>query len=471
VLEMANSPLRAGVTRTDITPPVGIAHAGWGAQTHQRSEGADMPLYITALALERDGLRVAIVDVDILILSAEMDAAARKAVVAATGIPPQNVRIAYSHTHSGPAFISRWITEGADLAKAWLDALPEKVAATVAAAMMDMQSVHVASGVGECFINVNRRPVDAHGSRFTGRNWKDPVDHEVGVVALDTLDGNPLATLMVYACHPTIMGHENRLVTPDFPGPARRVVEQTVGGLCLFLQGAGGNQGPVHGFTGDLRVYRREGTKLGLEAARVRMSLDPFKRRERLVEILPSGADLGIYEDEPVSEPDDSLAVWWSEVDLPLRELEPPETLRARFEGFAAEVERLRASGESGKDLRMAVSRAQKANIALNCALLAARHGKNGHITVSVQAIRIGGAVLAAVPLEPFAEIGLEVKAKSPAARTFFSGFSNGHFNYLPTDIGIEEGGYEVAVSPFAAGSAGLVTQASLEAIERVWSL
>lgn len=435
-----------------------------------------MPLYVTALALENDGLRVAIVDVDILILSAGMDAEARDAVVAATGVPAQNIRIAYSHTHSGPAFISRWITEGADLAKEWLDALPGQITDTVQSAFSGMQPVNVASGAGSCDININRRPEDEHGSRFTGRNWKDPVDHEVGVVAMDTLAGDPLATLMVYACHPTIMGHANKMVTPDFPGPARRVVEQTVGGTCLFLQGAGGNQGPVHGFTGDLNVYRREGTKLGLEAARVRMDLDPFKRRERLVEILPSGADLGIYDDEPVSQPDDTLAVSWAEADLPLRELRPLQELETRFEEAAAEVDRLREAAVAGegesnpsKEMMLAISKAQKANIALNCVLLAERHAEDGHVSVSVQAIRIGETVLVAVPLEPFAEIGMDIKAKSPASRTFFSGFSNGHYNYLPTDIGIEEGGYEVDVSPFAAGSAGLVTQASLEAIERVW--
>ena len=56
--------LKAGAGRSDITPPVGIAHAGWGAQTHQVSEGNDMPLYVTALALSNADLQVAIVDID-----------------------------------------------------------------------------------------------------------------------------------------------------------------------------------------------------------------------------------------------------------------------------------------------------------------------------------------------------------------------------------------------------------------------
>lgn len=466
---MTRQTLLAGTARTNITPPVGIAHAGWGAQRHQVAEAVDMPLYVTALVLQKGDLTVAIVDIDILILNADMDAEARSAIVKATGIRAENIRLAYSHNHGGPAMMSRWITEGAGLADDWHAAIPAKAADAVAKAASALRPVVTSSGTGECRINVNRRPIDSHGSRFTGRNWNDPVDHEVGVVGLDLLDGSPLATLMVYACHPTMMGHDSTSITPDFPGPARQVVEQTVGGLCLFLQGAAGNQGPVHGFTGDLRVYRREGTKLGLEAARVRMSLDPYERREKLLEIVPSGADLGIYEDEPVSEPDDTLSVAWDEAELPLRQLQAVSVLRQRADDEAAVVDRLREQGRPHSELIAAISRAKKASIALNCAMLTERHGSGGQITIKVQAIRIGETVLVAVPLEPFAEIGLEVKANSPAERTFFSGFSNGHFNYLPTDIGIEEGGYEVDVSPFAAGSAGLVTRASLRAIEQVW--
>ncbi len=465
---MPRLPLIAGVARVDITPPVGVAHAGWGAQKHQVAEAIDMPLYITALVLQQDDLQVAIVDIDILILNADMDAEARSAVVEATGIEADNIRLAYSHNHSGPAMMSDWLTEGMDLAEEWYAAIPEKIAEAVVDAAKSLEEVVVSSGAGECDININRRPVDDHGRRFTGRNWNDPVDHEVGVVALDKMSGEPLATLMVFACHPTMMGHDNTSITPDFPGPARRVVEQTVGGMCLFLQGAGGNQGPVHGFIGDLAVYRREGTKLGLEAARVRMSLDPYERRERLVEIVPSGADLGMYEDDPISEPDSTLEVAWDETELPLRELESVEVLSARANELAGSVGELHASNAPHDELIAAVSRAKKATIAVNCAHLAERHGVDGHITIRSQAIRIGETVLVSVPLEPFVEIGLEVKERSPAVRTFFSGFSNGHFNYLPTDAGIEEGGYEVDVSPFAAGSAELVTRACLRAIDKV---
>ncbi len=43
--------LQAGAGRAVITPPLGIAHAGWGAQTHQRAEGVDLDLWATALVV------------------------------------------------------------------------------------------------------------------------------------------------------------------------------------------------------------------------------------------------------------------------------------------------------------------------------------------------------------------------------------------------------------------------------------
>ena len=243
--------LKAGAGRSDITPPVGIAHAGWGAQTHQVSEGNDMPLYVTALALSNADLQVAIVDIDIAILTIAQDAEMRDLITQRTGIPGDNIRISYSHTHSAPATFSDWLTEGMELVEQWLRDLPGAAADAVAQAIEAQVPAVPSFGVGKCDININRKPADDAGNLFTGRNWQGFVDRSVEVVGLDDMDGDPVATLVNYACHPTIMGHLNKWVTPDFPGPMRRVVEQTVGGTCLFLQGASGNQGPVDGFTGE----------------------------------------------------------------------------------------------------------------------------------------------------------------------------------------------------------------------------
>ena len=64
-------------------------------------------------------------------------------------------------------------------------------------------------------------------------------------------------------------------------------------------------------------------------------------------------------------------------------------------------------------------------------------------VDVILQTIRVGEAVLCAVPFETFAETGLELKQKSPFGRTIVIGIANGKHGYLPTPRHHELGGYE----------------------------
>jgi hypothetical protein len=462
--------LQAGVARVDISPKTGVAHAGWGAQTHQVSVGNDMPLLVTALVASNEGIEIAIIDVDILLFTPEQDKDIRKLVSAESGIPFGNIRLAYTHTHSGPITFSQWIKEGIDLAEDWWDAIPTACVKAVTEAKATATGARTGFGRGSCDININRRAVRSNGELFTGRNWNGFVDHDVDVVSFDDIEGHPIATIVNYAMHPTIMAHDNQWVTPDFPGTLRSVVEDTVGGMCLFLQGASGNQGPVDGFTGDLRVYRKAGSKLGAEASRVRLNIDPLQREERLDQILASGADLGIYTDVPTNESDGTLAVSNISIDLPSRDVLTPEAAQTAFDEGQRRLDSVRAADASESDVRQAVSEVTRANIQLNVALLSHRLTENGHIKVNVQSMRIGESVLVSLPVEPFAELADEVKKRSTAVNTIFSGFSNGHINYLPTDLAHEEGGYEVGVCVFAPGSAELAVRASLEVIDDVSS-
>src|SRR5262249_41939127 len=82
------------------------------------------------------------------------------------------------------------------------------------------------------------------------------------------------------------------LITPDYPGVVREVVERATGALCLYLQGAAGNTHAVVDYVGDPAVYRRLGAILGHEAAKVALRLQTVPRRERLVQVLESGGPL-----------------------------------------------------------------------------------------------------------------------------------------------------------------------------------
>ena len=452
----------------DISPKVGVAHAGWGAQTHEVSLGNDMPLNVTALVVIKGNVELAIVDVDIGIFTNQQDKKIRELISKKSGIPFGNIRLAYTHTHSGPITFGQWIKDGIDLANEWWNTIPDACAKAVVEAKATAQPARTGFGRGSCDVNINRRPSRDNGQLFTGRNWDGAVDHSVDVVSFDDADDNPIATIVNYAMHPTIMAHQNQWVTPDFPGPMRSVVEHTVGGLCLFLQGASGNQGPVDGFTGDLRVYRKVGSKLGAEAARVRLNIEPRERKENLDQILISGADLGIYSNVPTNESDDTVGVSNVPVDLPSRNVISLADAQAGFDAGEKELESTRGSMASEEEIRKAVSKVMRANIQLSVARLSDTNTRDGHIEITAQSMRIGETVLVSIPVEPFVELAQGVKERSSSANTVFSGFSNGHINYLATDIAFEEGGYEVGVSVFAAGSAELAIEASLEAIDEV---
>ena len=106
--------IAAGAARVDITPPIGIAHAGWGAQSHEGAEGIDMPLTITALVIQSNGnqdpaKRISILDIDTCMLVDAYDLPIRRTVKETTGIPHSNQRISYTHTHSGPIEGLSWI--------------------------------------------------------------------------------------------------------------------------------------------------------------------------------------------------------------------------------------------------------------------------------------------------------------------------------------------------------------------------
>src|SRR5438067_2886254 len=254
------SELSIGTGRSDITPAPGSPQGIWGAQTHERGIGADLPLYATALAISDSRQTALIVDVDAIGFNAEWSGKILDAVTELTAVPRDHIRVASTHTHSGPKTQRlNVVSEGLDMALQYLETLPLRIAGSAWQALRNRRPARVAAGTGSCAINVNRRLKLPDGRLVVGRNWDGHVDHTVRVVRFDDLEEKPLATILHYACHPTIMAWDNQWFTPDYPGMARQVVEEQMGGLCLFLQGATGSTGPVKGFTGDRAVYRRLG--------------------------------------------------------------------------------------------------------------------------------------------------------------------------------------------------------------------
>jgi hypothetical protein len=351
-----------------------------------------------------------------------------------------------------------WMTEGEELIPAYVESLPGRIAGAAWEARRRLRPARVAAGTGRADIAVNRRLKLPGGRVVCGRNHDGFVDREVRVLRLDDGEERPIAVVVNYACHPTIMGPPNRLLTPDYPGVVRRVVEQATGATCLFLQGAAGNVHALVDYVGDPAVYHRLGAILGHEAARVALGLETVPRRERLVTVLESGAPLGIYADEPAGEPDATLRVATRPVTLPVREYPPVADVVADARRLAARLAELR--GRAGEDeLREAVGMARRAGMLAD---KARQYEGRADVVAELHGIRIGPAALVGFPGEPFAEIGARVKAESPFLHTLFSGYTNDYLGYLPTTDAYPDRGYEVDTSPFRPGSDTLLVEASL---------
>ncbi len=457
--------LWAGVGRSDLTPAPGMPQGGWGAQTHQRGLGADMPFYATALALSDGNETAVMVDADAIGFNEEWTNKIVGAIEELTRIPRDRIRFSCSHTHSGPnTFRLATISEGLEMILTYVDSLPQRIAGAAWQAQKNLQRVRFAVGSGTSDINVNRRFRTPLGIPVSGRNWQGNVDRTVRVVRIDNLKEEPVAVIVHYACHPTIMAWENQWFTPDYPGAMRKVVEQQVGGTCLFLQGAAGDIGPRVGYTGDLRTYRRMGRILGLEASSVAMNLDTLPRRERYVEVLQSGAPIALYEDEPQEPEMPKLRVARRAVALPLRKLRPLDELEAEAKKYVGELMRLRQDGNA-EEVRAATARSTQANSRADMTRLYA-----GKTTVDweLQCIRIGPLAFLSCQGEPFLEISQRIVADSPFPHTLFSGYSNGAFGYLPTRQAFDEGGYEIEASPFAPAAAEVLVAESLRLLHEM---
>ncbi len=457
--------LLAGTGRAVITPAPGTPQGGWGAQTHQRGQGADLPFYATALVLADEDQSIAIVDADAIGFDGEWTKKIICAIQELTQIPAARIRFSCSHTHSGPnTFRLATISEGLDMARRYLDGLPLQIAGAVWQAQQNLRPVRCAASSGTCAINVNRRFRTPEGAPAVGRNWGGVVDQTVRVIRFDDYDELPVATIVHYACHPTTMAWETQFFTPDYPGAAREVVEKQIGGTCLFLQGAAGNLTPRRGFTGDVRVYRRLGTILGLEAAKIALEIETLPRLERYKGIQQSGAAIALYDDEPCEPEVPMLQAAVRTVPMPARQFPPADELEAQAQAHRAELNRLRREG-SDPEVKAATALATQAGWRAEYARL---YGGSKTVDLEMQCIRIGNIALLSVPGEPFIEIAQQIVAGSPFAHTLFSGYSNGGFGYIPTRAGFAEGGYETEATPFAPDAAEVLADWGIRLLHEV---
>ncbi|MBM3738455.1 MAG: hypothetical protein FJW39_21960 [Acidobacteria bacterium] len=468
------SGLLAGTARADISPPVGIPQMNWGAQTHVTAESIDPAgMWATALVISDGRQKFAMVDVDALFVNLIDSVPAR--VQALTGIPAAHVRMGATHTHAGPFLNAEKGPVGIDLTqyqqsfRNYWDLVADKVVGAIVEANSKLRPAHLGGMRGTGTINVNRRVRAMSGAPpSVGRNPDGAVDRDLNVVRIDGADGRPIAILVNFQCHGTVMAWENKAISPDWPGMTRKVVEQAFPGAhCLYIQGAAGNQGPIEGFTGDLGVAHRLGRILGHQAVALALQIETTRRAPAFEGFSESTAFIAKQPWRVAGPRESSLKFTTEVLDLPRRTY------------TSADIERIQQSVD---DAATKAAKAKEGNDPWAKHVAEARLrrfedllGKwrkaptNEPIKVRVQILRMGEVAIVAMPGEPFMEIGQAIKKASPFGLTLFAGYSNGEGGeYMPVEDEYGHAGYEVDRTPYGPGAAAKLVRETIALFPRV---
>jgi len=399
--------LRAGFARRDVTPPLGTPLGGYPVED-RRAESIRDPLHASVIVLEQNGLKVALVSLDWIIIEAEEVEAIRQGVETETSIPAANVTVATIQSHSAPRTLS---------AAGWGDKIVEYVQPTlpiIIAAVVDadkqLQPVTVGIGTTQSDVGVNRRQIRDDHSVALGVNPWGPYDPVMTVLRFQGQTG-PLATVVHYGAHPTVLNGKSTAVSRDWPGVMIDRMEERTGAPVLFINGAVGDVAPRTNFmsaVGDGEVALMEaGTRASTDALRAYHAIKEFRQLE--------------------------LAAITQPIFMPYRTL--PDLQTAQQALIAAEPNKDRW-GQGMCDYRhwQAVVKAYDGEIATGT-----------HFPQTIT--RLGPVTLVPFPGEPFAELILRLRMASPFQHTLCASTTNGSFGYFVTRESLHRGGYEVWVA------------------------
>ncbi|HET9177419.1 MAG TPA: neutral/alkaline non-lysosomal ceramidase N-terminal domain-containing protein [Terriglobia bacterium] len=402
--------MKAGVARVDITPPAGVQM--WGYFNRLKgAEGVIDPLYARVLVLEAGEQRLAYVDLD---LGRTFGPASierlREAANQSSGI--SSLIVQATHTHAGPVVMDVYPSG----TPAWETAALEKIGQAIHDAHDHAVPVRLGTGYGKAYIGYNRRRLNPDGTvtmvwNNSARVPTWPVDPTISVLRIDYMDGQPLAVLVNYACHPVTFGSDNMRFSADFPGVMCKTVEKAFGGkpLVFFMQGA----------PGDINVYD----------AGTPVTEDVIGRRDWAGETLGKAAAEVAQKIQTAADPDASID--FAEDPLPIR-------LRWEKEKFREEVVH-EISPEAFK-------------------IYAPPIEETLHLPVTTVLIDRKIAMMG-VPGEPFVEFQMNWRQRCRLHDCFFLGYANGYAGYFPTIQAAVEGGY---------GAANATTWAEVGAGERM---
>lgn len=399
--------MNAGFAERDITPRT------FPVRTYLNVADKVLdPLYARAAVFQTPGATLAFVAVDVVIVERAVVEAIRHQAQRDPALAGAAIMVSATHNHACPAVIER---PSFHREPQYIDFMVEQAAGALTGAARAAGRVELAAGSTlEANVSFNRRFVTRDGCvrtqpALTGANddilyREGPIDPEVGVLAARRPDGAWAGVVVNFGCHAC---HHMGQLSAGYPGVMVRELRSRLGaGLgVVFLNGPCANV--IH------RDY---------------LNPAPVDTKEHIGGALARAVERTLP--RLTVEADDVLRA-------------ASTTRRLAYRDMAA-AEKAFARPEVQRNVFGSLITKGWYDYAGLKRLSAERDGEE----VEIQAFRLGGAAVAAIPAEYFCEFGLRIKERSPLRRTYVASVSNGWVGYVPTREAFQRpGGHETTTA------------------------
>lgn len=435
-------------TAADITPSLAIYARNWGAANHDLAKSIHKPLMMQCLLLEG-------ADQNLLVwITADLgwwknstdEKNLRNYILHKFNLREEQLLICLSHTHAGPSICSTDNDKpGGNLIVPYLNFLAETAVGLIEEGMERKKSGTLTWGYGSCNL-ASKRDYDDNGTYLIGYNPLEVADDTLLVGVVRDENEMYIATVVNYACHPTTFAHENTMLSPDYIGAMRELVEDYTESPCLFIQGASGDLAPKEQYVSDPTVVDRHGRQLGYAVISTIESIPKNNTSLVFKGALISGAPLALWVPQ-AKKPDGRMGAHILRVTVAYKELPAVADLMLEYESCEDRVIKDRLW--------------RKINT---------RRGIGDHKTVDIPIWiwQLGNALVIAQANEVYSVAQEQLRKTFPDQNIAFINIANGYVGYLPPADLYDKDLYAVWQTPYAAGSLEKVTQHITQAIQKL---
>lgn len=440
-----------GVAQSDITPPAGIYSRNWGAANTDVATGVHQPLILGCVTFQsaKNEQPLVLVTADLgLWKRMDDEQYCRQGILDVLGLDAARLMFCFSHTHAGPSLCRDDVNKsGGQHIEPYLLQLQQKVIDTARKALANAALSTLTWHYGTCNLATNRDLPEIGKDRIVvGFNPDNTADNTLLVGRITDENNQVTGTIVNYACHPTTLAWDNPLISPDWVGAMRDLVQQETQAPCFFLQGTSGELAPAEQYSGDKHLAERHGKQVGFAVlATLQDMLSPGKEL-KFDAVVESGAALAVWRESDKST-STMLSARMVNAPLPLKELKSIAEIKVMWEECNDRVleERLWRK----LNVRKAV-------------------GDGDTAAIPLWVWQIGDSFLAGQPNEAYSLFQRSLRKQFPDYAVAVMNVANGHIGYLPTKDMYDKDIYSVWQTPFAEGALEKLIETATETIESI---